>query len=175
MQVWDPLTRIFHWSLVSFVTLAWFTQEGGKFWHELFGYVTLGLVGFRILWGFVGPPYARFSQFVRGSEATLAYAGDILRGTEPRHVGHNPLGAWMILALLAAVGLVDASGWLFTTDRFWGMEWVEDLHEALADILLALVALHLAGVAFTSWRQRENLVLAMIHGRKRPASAGESD
>ncbi|MCC6474943.1 MAG: cytochrome b/b6 domain-containing protein [Burkholderiales bacterium] len=174
MRVWDPLLRFIHWSLALFVTLSWFTQTGGRFWHEVFGYATLALAALRVVWGFTGPRYARFTQFVRGPRQTLAYAGAVLRRTEPRHLGHNPLGAWMILALLAAIALVDASGWLYTTDRYWGVEWVEDLHDALAYVLLALVALHLAGVAFTSWRQRENLVAAMIHGRKRPPSAPEA-
>ena len=91
----------------------------------------------------------------------------MLARREPRYLGHNPLGGWMIVALLLMVGLVGASGWLYTTDRFWGVAWVEELHEQLSNLLLILVALHVAGVLYASYRHRENLIAAMIHGRKR--------
>ena len=90
-----------------------------------------------------------------------------------RHLGHNPLGGWMIVLLLIVIALVGLSGWLYTTDRYWGVEWVGELHEALADALLVLIALHVGGVALASYRHRENLFAAMLHGRKRPAGADE--
>ena len=168
VRVWDPLLRICHWSLVTAVTLAWLTHEGWGEWHEWLGYAALAVVGVRIPWGFLGPPESRFLNFVRPPGETLAYAKRVLAGNAERHLGHNPLGGWMIVALLANVLLVGLSGWLFTTERFWGAEWVEELHEALADSLLVLIALHLAGVIFTSLRHKENLAAAMLHGRKRP-------
>jgi cytochrome b len=91
-----------------------------------------------------------------------------LHGCAPRYLGHNPLGGWMVLALIAAVIVVGATGWLYTTDAYWGEAWLEDLHDASAKALLALVALHVAGVIATSLLHRENLVAAMIHGRKLP-------
>ncbi len=96
-----------------------------------------------------------------------------MSSAEPRYLGHNPLGAYMIVLLVLTVILVSATGWLYTTDAFWGVEWVEELHEALSDLLIAFVALHVAGVVFTSFRQRENLVGAMLHGAKRPADEGD--
>jgi cytochrome b len=93
----------------------------------------------------------------------------MLRRREPRHLGHNPLGGWMTVILLLTVALVGLSGWLYTTDRFWGVEWVERLHSTLADALLALAAVHVAGAIYASFRHRENLVAAMVHGRKRAA------
>lgn len=165
--VWDPLVRAGHWLLVLTVAAAWFTRHGGGIWHELAGYAALAIVALRLLWGRVGSRYARFDDFLRGPRATWRYARQMLRRAEPYHVGHNPLGGWMIVALLAAVGLVSLSGWLYTTDRFWGIAWVEALHSRLTDVLLVLVAVHVAGVLYASWRHRENLVAAMIHGHKR--------
>jgi cytochrome b len=173
VRVWDPFVRIAHWTLVLTVAGAWLTQEGGGRWHEWLGYAALAVVIARVAWGWVGPARARFSQFVRSPAATLRYAQRLVNHAEPRHIGHNPLGAYMIILLVLMIILVSATGWLYTTDAFWGVEWVEDLHEALSDALIALVILHVAGVVFTSVRQRENLVGAMLHGAKRPA--GEHD
>ena len=168
VKVWDPLVRICHWTLLTAVALSWATQEGWGAWHEWLGYATLAVVAVRLPWGFLGTAAARFANFVRPPGETLSYAKRVLAGGEERHLGHNPLGGWMIVLLLANVLLVGFSGWLFTTDRYWGVEWVEDLHEGISNCLAVLVALHVAGVIFTSWRQRENLVAAMLHGRKRP-------
>lgn len=167
IKVWDPLVRVLHWALVLGIATAWFTREGAREAHELVGYAVLAIVGLRMLWGFVGTRYARFREFIRSRAQTLAYTNAVVKGQEARYVGHNPLGGWMIVLLLAMVSLVGLSGWLYTTDAFWGVEWVAETHEALTYGLLFLIALHIAGVAFTSLRQRENLVAAMLHGRKR--------
>jgi cytochrome b len=174
MKLWDPLVRTGHWLLVASVAAAWLTREGWGRWHEWIGYAALALVALRVAWGRLGPRYARFSQFVRAPAATLAYAKRLLAGNEPRHIGHNPLGGWMIVALLATTGLCALSGWLYTTDRFWGDERIENLHEALAIALLVLAALHLAGVVIASLRHRENLIASMIDGRKRPPADGDA-
>jgi cytochrome b len=166
-KVWDPLVRVFHWSLVLSVLAAWLTRHGGGAWHEWLGYAALALIALRLVWGFTGSRYARFTQFMRSPANTLDYARRVLSGKEQRHLGHNPLGAWMIVALLLSIAVAGITGWLYTTDRFWGVEWMEDLHEAFAIAVLALAAVHVAGVVFSSWRHRENLVAAMLHGRKR--------
>jgi len=166
IKVWDAFVRVAHWALVVSVAVAWLTRHAGA-WHERLGYVALAIVLARVAWGWIGTPYARFSQFVRSPAATLVYARQVLAGAEPRHTGHNPLGACMILLLLVMVILVSATGWLATTDAYWGVRWVEDLHEGMSNVLFALVALHIAGVAFSSLRHRENLVAAMLNGRKR--------
>ena len=173
MKVWDPLVRMLHWTLVLAVAAAtasiW--MLGGL--HQPAGYVALGVLVVRVLWGFAGGQrdspmrFARFTQFVRRPRATLAYARALLQHREPRYIGHNPLGGWMVLALLTCVAGLALTGWLYTADWFWGDERVEQAHAALAWWLLLLVVVHLAGVIFTSLRHRENLVRAMLTGTKR--------
>jgi cytochrome b len=163
--VWDPVVRIVHWTLVAGVAAAWIIIEGRA--HDLAGYLVLALVLFRILWGFVGPERARFKNFVRSPDAVLRYLKALLAGNEPRHIGHNPLGGWMILALLATALATAVSGWLYTTDAFWGVAWVETVHVVCAKSILVLATLHVLGVLFTSIRHRENLIAAMFHGRKK--------
>lgn len=172
VRVWDPLVRIGHWGLAAAVAIAWLTGDEWQAVHEAAGYVATGVVAFRILWGFVGSRHARFSDFVRGPSAVVAYAGDVIRGRVRRYLGHNPAGAVMILALIGTVLALGLSGWLATTDRFWGAEWLEESHEALANLLLVLIALHVGGVVFGSLHDGENLVRAMVTGRKRSAGSG---
>ena len=165
-RVWSLRIRLAHWSLAAAVTVAWITDHGPPWVHDTAGYTALALVCLRLLTGLLGSKADRFDRFVAGPRETLSYAGKTLAGKEPRFLGHNPLGGWMIVALLAVTAGAGITGWLYTTDRFWGVQWVANLHSSLADILLLLIVLHIAGVAFTSLRQGENLVAAMIHGRK---------
>jgi cytochrome b len=173
IKVWGPLVRIGHWTLALGIAAAWLTRHGAGAWHEWIGYGSLFLVALRVLHGLTGPRHARFAGFVRSPEATLGYAQLLSRGREPRYLGHNPLGGWMVIALLAMAALAGISGWLYTTDAWWGDARMESLHEGLAIALLVLVALHVTGVVVTSLRHRENLVAAMFHGRKRPASGDD--
>jgi len=167
IPVWDAAVRILHWMLVLTVVSAWLTRHSPGRWHEWLGYATLAIVGARIIWGFVSSRHARFADFVRPAAVTAAYARDVVARREARYIGHNPLGGWMVLALLTMVVLVGASGWLYTTDRFWGVAWVEELHDTLSNALFLFVFLHILGVVYTSIRHRENLPGAMLHGRKR--------
>lgn len=179
VRVWDPLLRIAHWTLVAAVLAAWITAElkldAAKRAHEWVGYAALAVIALRLVWGWIGPRYARFRQFVRSPSATLSYARALIAHTEPRYIGHNPLGGWAVLALLALTAAAGLSGWLSVTDRFWGVEWMQEVHEALANTLYAFVGLHLCGVVFTSWRHRENLALAMLTGRKRAPLSHDVD
>ncbi|WP_085884129.1 cytochrome b/b6 domain-containing protein [Oceanibacterium hippocampi] len=175
VPVWDPLVRLFHWSLVAAFAIAWLTADELDRIHEWSGYVAGGLVAFRLLWGLIGPRHARFSQFVRSPAAVGQYLRDILRGRERRFVGHNPAGAAMILALLAITAMTATTGWMTTLDVYWGIKWVEDVHEIMANLMIVMVAIHVTGVALTSLRHRENLVRAMIVGRKRAPSGTDID
>ncbi len=141
--------------------------------HEWAGYTAAGLIAFRVVHGFIGPRYARFSQFVRGPKTSALYAADVIRHREARYVGHNPVGALMVLALLGTMTAIALTGWLMTTDSYWGVAWVEEVHETLANLMLVLVGLHIVGVVLASFRHRENLVRAMITGRKRVAGQGD--
>ncbi len=177
VKVWDGLVRLLHWLLVLSVALAWISTLGLGLLrtHEPAGWVALAVVVIRLGWGFAGSRHARFASFVRKPQAVRTYARQIRAGKEPRYVGHNPLGGWMVLVLLAVVAALGLTGWLYTTDAFWGMAWLDQLHAALAWGLLVLIASHIGGVLFTSIRHRENLVSAMFSGRKPAAAPGDID
>ncbi len=167
VPVWDPLVRLVHWSQAALIAAAWLSAGEWKWLHERLGYAVAALVALRVAWGFVGSRHARFSDFVRGPRAVGAYLGALVRGREPRMLGHNPAGGAMIVALLATVAATAFTGWLQTTDAFFGSDLVDAVHEALANLILALVTVHVGGVFFESWRHGESLVGAMLTGRKR--------
>lgn len=173
--VWAVGLRLLHWTLAFSVLGSFATHEGGGLWHEGLGYLALAVAALRVVLGLVLKGYWAFGQFVRGLSATWAYARQVVRGDEPRYIGHNPLGGWMVLALLGNVLAAGFTGWLYTTDRFWGVAWLEDLHGTLGHAFIPLVVLHLGGVAYTSWRHRENLVAAMLHGKKPCAVSSAPD
>ena len=166
VRVWRLPVRIFHWSLVIGVAVAWVTHHGPPWLHDAAGYAVLVLIGGRVILGMFGAPAERFARFVAGWRATLGYLRQMGKNREPRFLGHNPLGGWMTVALLAVAVAASATGWLYTTDAYWGVAWVEDLHAVLADILVILIFVHVAGVVFTSFRHGENLAAAMVHGWK---------
>ncbi len=166
VKVWDVFVRIFHWSLVGLFALAWLTEDLQSI-HQPAGYAILALLGLRIVWGFIGTTHARFASFVRSPWVTVVYARDLVTGKAPRHLGHNPLAAVMILALIALLIGTGVSGWMMTLPAYRSVDWVEELHEGLASLTLALVAVHVLAAAVMSLVQGENLVRAMITGRKR--------
>lgn len=171
VKVWDPFVRVFHWSLVVLFGLAFLTSEVSEKAHIWIGYAILALVGLRIVWGFIGSRHARFSDFVYRPSTVLAYVRDAVRLRARRHLGHNPAGGAMVVALIAALLAVSGTGIMMTLDRFWGVKWIEEVHEAAAFATLALVGLHVAGVIFSSLEHRENLVRSMLTGRKRSPEA----
>src|SRR5258706_12427895 len=119
-RVWDPLLRVLHWTLVAAVALSWVSTSWPTRDHEAVGYVALASVALRLLWGFVGPRHARFAQFVRGPRRPFAYTSRLLRGPEPRYLGHNPPGAWMAIALLASLPAPALPGWPYRPHRVLG-------------------------------------------------------
>jgi cytochrome b len=165
VKVWDPLLRLAHWSLAAAVTLALVSSEDRSL-HEAAGYVALGIVGLRIVWGIVGPVHARFSDFVYAPGTVLSYLGDVIRFSARRYLGHNPAGGAMIVALLLLTLTAGISGWMSETDRFFGVAWVEDLHSASGNLMMFLVIGHVLGVIASSLLHRENLVRAMVTGLK---------
>ncbi|MEX6507609.1 cytochrome b/b6 domain-containing protein [Jiella sp. M17.18] len=203
VRVWDPLIRIFHWSLVAAFATAWLTAEELQPVHEIAGYAVAGLVAFRLVWGLVGSRYARFGQFLKGSRETLAYLGDAGRGRERRYLGHNPAGAAMIVALLVTLSGSALTGWLMAEpdrvamlpaapvivtsaladdgdsseygERGEAAGPLKEVHETLANLMLLLAALHLGGVVLASFRHHENLARAMVTGDKRAPGPGDVD
>jgi cytochrome b len=141
--------------------------EGGKSLHQGAGYVVLALVAMRLIWGCIGSRHARFRDLVLRPKRLLAYLKSRRSGRPRRYLGPDPAGGAMIVLLLDLLILTGGSGWLITTDAFWGIAWLEDLHKAVANLTVVLVFAHVAGVVFSSVAHRENLVLAMIIGRKR--------
>ena len=196
IRVWDPIVRIFHWSLVAAFTIAWLTGEEESRLHELAGYAVIGLVLIRVVWGFVGTKYARFRDFVYRPSTVLAYTRDMLTGQSKRYLGHNPLGGMMIIALLLSLLAASVTGLVLQgaekgTGPFAALtastsvtlpaviskavaddddeganEAWKELHEFFANLSLLLVVLHIAGVIVGSLVHRENLVRAMFTGRK---------
>ena len=198
VRVWDPLVRIFHWSLVAAFVVAYLSAEDLSSVHEIAGYGVAGLIAFRVIWGFVGSKYARFSQFLRGPSETMRYIGDVVRGKEHRYLGHNPAGAMMTVVLLLTLSGTAFTGWLLEDegrvamlpelplivspayaddddDSFGerGSEAVEEVHEVLANLMLLLIAVHVGGVVLTSFRHHENLARSMVTGDKRAPDPGD--
>ncbi len=153
--------------LVSSFTIAWISAQGWERVHEWAGYVAGALVLFRFVWGFIGSRYARFSQFVWSPGAVSKYLRAIAFGSETRFVGHNPAGGAMILALLAGIVGAVFTGWLLTTDAFWGVIWAQRVHSVVVHGLPLMILLHIGGVLLASIRHRENLIRAMFSGDKR--------
>jgi cytochrome b len=193
VKVWDIVVRAGHWSLVLLFAVAYLSGEiEVETLHAWAGYAILAIVLFRILWGFVGTKHARFTNFVVGWRATAAHAGSLLSLRPKHYLGHNPLGGWMIVALLATLLLLcwsgleayaaEGKGPLAQTTLYPVAEaradgdgrkkgkqesvW-KDVHEALANFCLLLVFLHIGGALGASLIHRENLVRAMITGKKR--------
>ena len=200
LAVWDPLVRFGHWALVIAFAVAYLSgEEEGEAseLHEWTGYVVGGIIVWRVVWGLIGPRYARFSDFVKGPKESLRYLVSLIRGHVRRYVGHSPAGGAMVLALLLSLALTVVTGLIAdqgyenassrqgrssavapafaeATNRpqagHTGHEKesaIGEAHAALANITLALIVFHILGVALTSFVHRENLVRAMITGEKR--------
>jgi cytochrome b len=175
VKVWDPLVRVLHWTLVVAFAVAFATGDEVMVLHRWAGYTILGIVAVRLVWGVVGTRHARFTDFVRGPSAVKAYLKGLIAGRPKHYVGHNPAGGAMVLALVAGLLLTAGTGLL--ADRPGAAaEVFEDVHEVVANLMLALVGAHVLGVLVSSVLHRENLVRAMITGFKRaPTTPDASD
>lgn len=203
VSVWDPVVRFGHWALVVAFAVAYLTaeEESGSpdFLHVWGGYVVGAIVVVRVLWGFVGTKYARFSDFICSPFAALRYLLDLMAGRARRYVGHSPAGGAMVMVLLACLAGTVATGIVAYGERGQGplaadgavitavghaeeneagggeakgaegKSIVGELHGALANITLAVVVLHIFGVGLASYAHRENLFAAMVSGKKRAA------
>lgn len=166
-RIWDPFVRIFHWSLVGLFTANAFFTDAESALHEKLGYIVAGLIAARIVWGILGPWTARFASFMPTRRAIVQQMTDMASGRTRAHRGHTPLGALMIFNLLLGIAGIAGTGYMMTTDTFWGIAWVEDLHEALVTWTEVSVVLHVAAVIWESRRTGVNLPRAMVTGVKR--------
>jgi cytochrome b len=178
-RVWDVPVRVSHWLLVACITAAWFTRDARLAdVHAAAGWCALLLVGFRVAWGFVGTVHARFSDFAYSPRDALGYLRDTLRGSPRHYTGHNPAGSWAVYLLLAgvaatcvtgaaAIGAMFSIGPILLPLTPQSTDALRETHEWLAWALLALIGLHVAGAIASSVAHRENLVGAMLNGRKR--------
>jgi cytochrome b len=188
VYVWDPFVRIAHWVVVVAFVVAYITEGEPRAVHTVAGYTLAVYVLLRVVWGFVGPENARFTSFARSPVSALKYLLDLLRGRASRRIGHSPAGGMMIVLLLLALAATTSAGMMLyalhdgagplagivergtpaaegedeAREAFW-----EETHEVLANLTLLLVLLHTAGVVVASIAHRENLVKAMVTGRKR--------
>ena len=182
VKVWDIVVRCFHWALVSLFAFSFISGENGWIdWHSYSGYTITSLIGLRLIWGIVGTKHARFQSFVCSPKTALSYMKSIIRGHPERYLGHNPAGAWMILALLTCLTLSVTTGMVaLAVEEFSGpmlgmvlgmndhvAEAIAAAHEFFTHLMLVLIGLHVAGVILASVQHRENLVRAMWTGRKK--------
>jgi len=178
VYVWDWFVRTFHWCLVIAFTVAFLTEEDTLSLHVWAGYVVGILVIARVLWGFVGPPRARFSDFVYRPIATISYISDLIRSRSVRYLGHSPGGGAMIVLLLVLLAVTVLTGMIVYGGEHQGgllagivskesAEGLEDVHNVLAYVTLAVVLAHIAAAVIASFAHRENLVWSMFTGYKR--------
>lgn len=180
IKVWDPVVRFFHWSLVSAFLIAYVTEEDLLTVHTWAGYLIAGLLVIRIIWGFIGTHYARFSDFIYSPSTIIQFLKNTMALRAKRYLGHNPAGGAMVVLLIISLLLTTTSGilllgaeeqagpvahWFTRAGGFWGKA-LEELHEFFANFTLLLVFIHIAGVIVESLIHKENLVSAMLNGFK---------
>jgi cytochrome b len=186
VRAWDVPTRMFKWSLVAAVAAAWASNKYAaphSEWHKWSGYAALALVIFRVLWGFCGGTTARFSSFVAGPRSVARYAWSEMRGRQPHFLGHNPLGGWMVVALLGAVAAQAVLGLFSAGDDWTGLRGplahkVSDatvdaamhLHRLGFDVIVFLVAVHVTANVFLDVVRRAGLIRGIITGSKPQAA-----
>jgi cytochrome b len=167
VEVWDIPLRLWHWALAICVLAAWFTPTVYDRTHRIVGYAVLGLLAFRLVWGVLGSRYSRFRMVGVRLRAAPRYLLNLRRGITGRYIGLNPAGTVMLVALLVSLAVSTITGAMSVTVTFFGVWWVEDTHAWSSDAVIVLVLLHVAGVLLMGVLQRENLIRAMITGRKR--------
>ncbi len=169
LRIWDPFVRVFHWLLAGSFVGAFLTAESER-WrdvHAVLGYTALAMVAFRVLWGVFGTRYARFGALPLSPQRALVYLRSLASARPEHHLGHNPAGSLAIYALLVLAAATALTGLAAFADG--GGRWLGELHEGVANAMLAVVIVHIAGVVLGSLAHRENLAAGMLTGRKRGA------
>lgn len=164
--VWDRFVRVFHWSLVSCVAFNYFVLNDGKTFHQWVGYLAVSMVVARIVWGFIGSRYARFSNFFPTPRRVADHVRQVKRGNHGTSLGHNPIGALMMLGLMATVLALGTTGWMQTLDAYWGEEWLQNLHRYIGNALIGMATLHALAAIVMGRMERTRLIKAMVTGVK---------
>ena len=167
IYVWDPLVRFIHWLLAFLILLNGFILDEESMSHEWVGYVAVGLIVVRLIWGVIGSRYARLSLFPPNPKVAIHHLYSISKGDKTVHLSHNPLGALMVYNIWATVLLLGATGYMMGTVQFFGVEWVEETHEMAFNWLVFSIILHVIGVVFETKRTGVPIIRAMINGYKR--------
>ncbi|MFV3405458.1 MULTISPECIES: cytochrome b/b6 domain-containing protein [Pseudomonas] len=168
VRLWDPLVRVCHWSFAGVFIANYFINEEGEDWHQWLGYYAVGCLLVRVVWGFVGPRSARWSDFWPTPARLAAHCKALLHNQPYHRLGHSPLGALVMVLMLVCIAGLGLTGFLAEeVDALWGADWPMDLHSLLANSLLALAGVHLLAAVVESLRLRENLPLSMMTGRRR--------
>lgn len=167
VRVWDRIVRGTHWSVAALILFQYLNEDGARI-HRYTGYMVSGLVVLRLVWSLCAPGFAHFSHWLPSPSRVIAYFRAALTGRAPRTLGLNPLGACMAMLMWILILMLGFSGWMMGWDIFWGEEWLENTHAALAWCLLCSITVHVSAVIIISIRHKENLPKAMLTGRKRP-------
>jgi len=163
--IWDKFIRCFHWATVVIVVLNYFVLEDS--WHNYLGYCLLCLLIARLAWGLCGSHNARFTSFLPSPSKIKQHIKHLRTNTIPISEGHNPIGGMMIFLLLTLLFLVSITGWMITLDAFWGVEWIEDAHEIIANLIAIAVMIHILAVLIMSKLSNRNLIMTMFTGYRK--------
>lgn len=167
-KLWDPVVRLFHWSLVFIFFANYFFNEEGDDWHQWLGYAAVAWLVVRFVWGFFGRGAARWADFFPTPARLSTHVRALMRGEAYHRMGHSPLGGLVMILMMLCILMLGITGYMMQEiDYFWGEDWVEDLHGWIANSLLALVVVHVCAALFESYRLKENLPLSMVTGNRR--------
>jgi cytochrome b len=167
-QLWDPLIRIFHWSIAAIFVANYFFNEAGDDWHQWLGYVAVAWLLVRFFWGFLGKGAARWDDFFPTRTNLAQHLTALIKGEPYHRRGHSPLGGLVMILMMLCILALGITGFMMAEiDYFWGEDWVLNLHSWIANTLLSLVLIHIFAALFESYCLKENLPLSMITGKRR--------
>ena len=168
ITLWDPLVRIFHWSLAGIFVANYWVNDTGEDWHKWLGYIAIAWLCVRFVWGFIGKGAARWVNFFPTYSRLRFHVCSLVKGEAYHPMGHSPLGALIMILMLLLVLVLGISGFMMEEiDYFWGEDWLQELHGFVAHGLLVLVIIHVSAALVESYRLKENLPLSMIHGKRK--------
>lgn len=167
-KLWDPLIRLFHWSIAGIFLANYFFNEAGESWHQWLGYIAVAWLVVRFFWGFFGAGAARWADFFPTPARLKTHISALIKGEHYHRMGHSPLGGLVMILMMLCILSLGITGFMMEEiDYFWGEDWVQNLHDWIASTLLALVLVHIVAAFFESYRLKENLPLSMITGKRR--------